>query len=692
MRCVVVVTPLFIAVPAQAVTLTAIEHAPMPAGGVQLQIEADGALPPSKAFMISNPPRLVIDLPQVSSNIAERSQPIDSGAAQSVAVVPADGRTRLVVNLAQAVRWSIKPSGNKLLVMLEAPAAPVASVAGAYTSKASGTGPRVSAVDFRRGEHGEGRVVVALSSPQIQVDTRPQGGRVVVDFKGASLPAELSRRLDVTDFATPVTRIETRPYAGGVRMEVATTGPFEHLAYQANGTYTLEVSPVRDDPAAKRNAKKAYVGEPISLNFQSIEVRAVLQLLADFTGKNLVAADTVTGNITLRLQNVPWDQALDIILTTKGLGKREDGNVMWIAPAEEIAAREQAEFEAQQKLQELAPLYTEFMPVNFAKAADVAALLKNQDHKVLTERGNATVDERTNTLIVNDTEQKLAEVRDLMKTLDVPVRQVLIESRIVNATTNFSKNLGVRFGMSDTRNIGGATTAVSGNLGATSTVINTGLPTDNTTGGPADRLNVNMPAQRIQGVPFNPTSIGLAIAKLPFGRLLELELSALQAEGEGEIISNPRVLTSNQKEAVISQGTEFPYQQASASGATNTQFKDAVLRLKVTPQITPDDHIIMNIAVNKDALNTTATNNNGEPAIDTQKVESQVLVNDGETIVIGGIYEQTKVNNVVRTPFFGDLPYIGTLFRNRSNTNNKKELLIFVTPKIVREELTASKR
>ena len=682
----VAVPPLVGATTAQAVSLTAIEHAPMPAGGVQLQIEADGALPPSKAFMINDPPRLVIDLPQVSSKISARSQRVDSGAAQSVAVVPADGRTRLVVNLTQAVRWSVKPSGDKLLVMLEAPTIAGATTAGAYSSKAGLNGPQVSGVDFRRGEHGEGRVVVALSSPQIQVDTRPQGGRVVVDFKGAGLPAQLSRRLDVTDFATPVTRIETRPYAGGVRMEVATTGPFEHLAYQTNGTYTLEISPVRDDAATRRNAKKAYVGEPISLNFQSIEVRAVLQLLADFTGKNLVAADTVTGNITLRLQNVPWDQALDIILTTKGLGKREDGNVMWIAPAEEIAAREQAEFEARQKLQDLAPLYTEFMPVNFAKAADIAALLKNQDHKVLTERGNATVDERTNTLIVNDTEQKLAEIRDLMKTLDVPVRQVLIESRIVNATTNFSKNLGVRFGASDTRNVAGATTAVSGNLSGTTQLINgETLSADN-------RLNVNMPAQRIQGIPFNPTSIGLAIAKLPFGRLLELELSALQAEGEGEILSNPRVLTSNQKEAVISQGTEFPYQQASASGATNTQFKDAVLQLKVTPQITPDDHIIMDISVNKDALNTTATNNNGEPAIDTQKVESQVLVNDGETIVIGGIYEQTKVNNVVRTPFFGDLPYIGTLFRNRSKTNDKKELLIFVTPKIVREELTASTR
>ena len=673
---------------ALAVNLTGIEHAPTPTGGVQLQIVADGALPIGKSFMINDPPRLVIDLPAVGSTLADRSQAIDSGAVRSVAVVPAEDRIRLVVNLTQPVRWSARPSGNKVLVMLEPPVVSGGSGVPAprVAASAAPTGPQVTAVDFRRGERPDGRAGVNLSSPQVQVDTRPQGGRLVVDFKGVGLPPELSRRLDVTDFATPVTRIETRPYAGGVRMEVATTGAFEHLAYQANGTYTLEVAPVREDPAALRNVKKAYVGEPISLNFQSIEVRSVLQLLADFTGKNLVAADTVTGNITLRLQNVPWDQALDIILTTKGLGKREDGNVMWIAPAEEIAAREQAEFEARQKLQELAPLYTEYMPVNFAKATDVAALLKSEEHKVLTERGNVTVDERTNTLIVNDTEQKLGEIRELMKVLDVPVRQVLIESRIVNASTNFSKNLGVRFGASSDENHGNFHSSISGNLNGTTQLVN------NETLQMNDRLNVNMPAQKIQGVPFSPTSIGLAIAKLPFGRLLELELSALQAEGEGEIISNPRVLTSNQKEAVISQGTEFPYQQASASGATNTQFKDAVLQLKVTPQITPDDHIIMDIAVNKDALNTTATNNNGEPAIDTQKVESQVLVNDGETIVIGGIYEQTKVNNVVRTPFFGDLPYVGMLFRNKSGTNEKKELLIFVTPKIVREEVAAAVR
>lgn len=667
---------------ARAVALTGIDFAATPAGGVQLQVQADGTLAPGKAFLINDPPRLVIDLPATDAALADRTRKIDTGPVATVVVVPSEGRTRLVVNLTETVKWSMTTADNKLLVMLDAPGVAPAAMRGAVTTPAPlarSVGPRLNSVDFRRGERGEGRIVVGLSSPDVQINTRPQGGRVVVEFSGAGLPAELSRRLDVTDFATPVTRVETRPYAGGVRMEVATGTAFEHLAYQANGQYTLEISPVRDDPAARRSMKKAYSGEPISLNFQSIEVRAVLQLLADFTGKNLVAADTVAGNITLRLQNVPWDQALDIILTTKGLGKREDGNVMWIAPAEEIAAREQAEFEAKQKLEELVPLYTEFMPVNFAKASDVAALLKNEDRKVLTERGNVTVDERTNTLIINDTERKLAEVRDLMKALDVPVRQVLIESRIVNANTSFGKNLGVRFGASDTRDIVGGTTAVSGNLNGTTQLLNgETLEAD-------DRLNVNMPAQRLQGVPFNPTSIALAIAKLPFGRLLELELSALQAEGEGEIISNPRVVTSNQKEAIISQGTEFPYQEASAAGNTNTEFKEAVLQLKVTPQITPDDHIIMDIAVNKDALDVSRTNNNGEPAINTQKVESQVLVNDGETIVIGGIYEQTKLNNVVRTPFFGDLPYVGMLFRNKNSSNDRKELLIFVTPKIIRE-------
>lgn len=683
-----VMSPLMPSGAAVAATLKGIDFAATPAGGVQLQIEADGALQPGKAFLINDPPRLVIDLPGTDSALAERTTKVNSGPVGNVVIVPAEGRTRLVVDLEKPVKWSMSPAGNKLLVMLDASGGGSPPIASVRASQAAATGPaaRVTSVDFRRGERGEGRLIVGLSSPNLQVNTRPQGGRVVVEINGATLPPELSRRLDVTDFATPVTRVETRQVAGGVRMEVATGGAFEHLAYQANGQYTLEVSPIRNDAAAARNAKKAYSGEPISLNFQSIEVRAVLQLLADFTGKNLVAADTVSGNITLRLQNVPWDQALDIILTTKGLGKREDGNVMWIAPAEEIAAREQAEFEARQKLSELAPLYTEYMPVNFAKASEVAGLLKSDEHKVLTERGNVTVDERTNTLIVNDTEQKLGEIRDLMKVLDVPVRQVLIESRIVNASTNFSKSLGVKFGAGTNQINGKHQYVASGNLNGTTQAINgQTLQQD-------DRLNVNMPAAKLQGVPFSPTSIGLAIAKLPFGRLLELELSALQAEGEGEVISNPRVLTSNQKEAVISQGTEFPYQQASASGATNTQFKDAVLQLKVTPQITPDDHIIMDIAVNKDALNTTATNNNGEPAIDTQKVESQVLVNDGETIVIGGIYEQTKASNVARTPFLGELPYVGTLFRNKSGRNEKKELLVFVTPKIVREGVTAETR
>ncbi len=688
---VVVVPAALVSASLQAVTLTSIEHAPTPSGGLQLRIQADGQLPPGKAFVINDPPRLVIDLPAVDNAIAERTQQIESGPARSVAVVPAEGRTRLVVNLTQAVRWSLKPSDNMLLVTLDAPTLADMATGGKIAVSAPSTGPKISGVDFRRGERGEGRVVVTLSSPDVQVDTRPQGGRMVIDFKGVGLPDELSRRLDVTDFATPVTRVETRQYAGGVRMEVATTGAFEHLAYQANGQYTLEIAPVRDDSSLARNVKQAYSGEPISLNFQSIEVRAVLQLLADFTGKNLVAADTVSGNITLRLQNVPWDQALDIILTTKGLGKREDGNVMWVAPAEEITAREQAEMEARKKLDELAPLYTEVMRVNFAKVTDMEALFKNEEHKMLTERGSVTVDPRTNTLIVNETEQKLAEIRELLKVVDVPVRQVMIESRIVNASTNFGKNLGVRFGASAEENNGNRNYAVSGNLNGTSQLLNSPtLPPVGPGVVQNDRLNVNLPAQRLQGVPFSPVSIGLAIAKLPFGRLLELELSALQAEGEGEIISNPRVVTSNQKEAVISQGTEFPYQQASASGATNTEFKEAVLELKVTPQITPDDHIIMDISVSKDALNTTATNNNGEPAIDTQKVQSQVLVNDGETLVVGGIYEQTKANNIVRTPFFGDLPYVGRLFQNKSRSNEKKELLIFVTPKIVREGQTVA--
>ncbi|HEX4857851.1 MAG TPA: AMIN domain-containing protein, partial [Usitatibacteraceae bacterium] len=504
---------LLIPINAYAVALTGMNFAATPTGGVQLQVQADGALAPGRAFLINDPPRLVIDLPATDAALPERTKNVDTGPVGTVVVVPGEGRTRLVVNLVETVKWSMTTADNTLLVMLDAPGA-IPSAARSPTPApapmARSAGPRLSSIDFHRGDRGEGRIVVGLSSPDVQVNTRPQGGRVVVEFSGVGLPAELSRRLDVTDFATPVTRVETRQYAGGVRMEVATGGAFEHLAYQANGQYTLEISPVRDDPAAQRNVKKAYSGEPISLNFQSIEVRAVLQLLADFTGKNLVAADTVAGNITLRLQNVPWDQALDIVLKTKGLDMRRKDNVILVAPQAELAAQEKAELEAQKDIQELAPLRTEFLTVNYAKASEIARLVKSTGGgSLLSERGNVTVDERTNTLLVQDTADNLTAIRSMVATLDIPVRQVLIESRIVIVSDDFSRDLGVRAGFTRVSDDIKDLMAVSGSAQATDTIMGSALDNLASSGQPFpvevpfgptfDRYNVNMPVANPAG-------------------------------------------------------------------------------------------------------------------------------------------------------------------------------------------------
>jgi type IV pilus assembly protein PilQ len=673
----------------QAAALLGIDAAPSADGGVQIQLRTDEPVAQPQSFMITDPARLVLDFAGVRSQVAERNRDLKVGPADSVTVVEVGGRTRVVVNLATAQPYRTRLDGSTVVVDIGGRVQPAQAAARSTPlatpalAAATPMGRGIEDVDFRRAEDGRGRVVIRLADPTVPITARAQGTRVLVEFRDAELPARLSRRLDVTDFGTPVTTVETRDRGDRVRVDIDVSGEFDYVAYQTGNEFIIEVSRLTRETLAARRDARIYTGEPISLNFQNIEVRAVLQLLADFTGKNLVASDSVTGTVTLRLQNVPWDQALDIILSARGLAKREDGNVMWVAPAEEIAARERLELETRKQLEELAPLYTENLSVNFAKASDVAALLTTEGNKLLTERGNVTVDERTNTLLVRDTEAKLEEIRELLALLDIPVRQVLIESRVVNASTTFGKNLGVRFGASRSRQPGdGTNIALSGNLNGTTQLVNgETLAAD-------DRLNVNMPAGRLEGINFNPSSIALAIAKLPFGRLLELELSALQASGEGEILSNPRVVTANQREAVIEQGTEIPYQEAAASGATNVEFKEAVLSLRVTPQITPDNHVIMDIEVTNDTPNVTLSNaTTGEPAINTQSVQTQVLVDNGETLVLGGIYQQDSQNQVVRTPFFGDLPYVGRLFQNRSNTSERRELLIFVTPRILEEGL-----
>lgn len=673
--------PVFTASAQQGIALQQVDVSTLPGDRVQIQLGFSGPAPQPQGFTIDNPARVALDFVGVSNALPVKSQPIDAGVARSLTAVEAQGRTRVVLNLSELVAYETRVQGDKVFVTLggAAMAAPAAASA-PMARDVMPSGPRITEVDFRRGAGGEGRVLVALSDPSIVTDVRQEGTRVVVDFLNTSLPPELARRLDVTDFATPVQFIETSARRGNVRMVITPTGEYEHLAYQSDNQFAVEVRPLTREEKVEKEEEFKYTGQKLSLNFQDIEVRAVLQLLADFTGLNLVASDSVRGNVTLRLQNVPWDQALDIILKTKGLDKRIEGNVMMVAPAEEIAAREKLELETKQQVADLAPLRSEILQVNYAKASDIAVLLKAKENNFLTSRGSVTIDDRTNVLLVQDTAEKLDDIRALVAKLDIPVRQVLIESRVVVADTTFQHALGVRFGITTDRETGGDVVnygGVTGNAAGANTLYNGGIPTQN------NRFNVNLPAGDAGFGTFG--TIGLALAKLPFGFLLDLELSAMEADGRGEVISSPRVLTSNQKEASIETGTEVPYQEATSSGATNVEFKKAVLSLKVKPQITPDDRVIMDLSITKDAVNQEVTGGGGEPGIDTNSISSQVLVDNGETVVLGGVFEQNRSTGVRRVPFFGELPYVGWLFRSNFKEDKKKELLIFVTPKIIKE-------
>ncbi len=659
----------------------------------EIQLSLQFANPPTEplAFTIDNPARIALDFPGTNNALASRFQNIGIGIAQSVNAAEAKGRTRVVVNLSRMEDYVTSVSGNNYILTIGASAGSVASSQSttsptaptqSYSSNVSTSGNNINNVDFRRGEDGAARIVVNLSNPNIPIDLSEQGGRVIVDFANTSLPSNLRKRWDVVDFATPVKLFETFADGANTRMIISpdSSKEFEHLAYQSDNQYVVEVRELPEEVVEQRK-KDVFEGERLSLNFQDIEVRSVLQLIADFTNLNMVVSDAVSGNLTLRLKNVPWDQALDIILKTKGLGKRENGNVIYVAPSEEIAAREKLELEAQQQVQELAPLRSEFIQVNYARASDLAALLKSSDNSLLSERGNVTVDERTNNILVQDTALKLNEIRRLVERLDVPVKQVLIESRIVIANDDFSKALGVRFGVSNRdANTGGSDDdfdAIAGNLEGTDDALNGG------TIALGDRLNVDLPAAAATG------SIALALAKLPLGLLLDLELSAAQAESRAEVISTPRVIASNQTTARIEQGTEIPFQSATSSGATDVEFKKAVLSLEVTPQITPDDRVSMKLLVTNDSIGQLVPSGFGGtiPSIDTNEVETDVLVDNGQTIVLGGVYQQDTSNSVSRVPFFADLPFVGVLFRNSSVVDNKSELLVFITPKIISEQL-----
>ena len=677
----------------QAATLDDISYSVLPGERVQLKIELSEPMQGEPmSFTIDNPARIALDFPNTTLGAVTKNQSIDVGVATSVSVVEAAGRTRVVLNLVRSVAYEIDVQGSSVTVTLggDDSGISVAGPPGTTRAYAGGMSSTIEGIDFRRGDDGEGRIIVILSDPSISVDMNLVGGKIVLDFLGAELPSELDRRLDVVDFATPVKEIDTKGHKNGTRMEISTTTQeYDHLAYQSGNTFIVEVRPLDKREQEARKAQIGFTGERLSLNFQDIEVRAVLQLIADFTGLNMVASDTVGGNVTLRLKNVPWDQALDIILKAKGLGMRQIDNVIMIAPNAEIAAREKLELEASKQVEELAPLHTEFIQVNYAKAGELAVLIKAEENSLLSERGSVTTDERTNTLIVQDISASLESIRQMILKLDIPVRQVLIESRIVNADESFAKDLGVRFGYSKdshqknnrTRNeIGPAPNnprVIFGGQESGNIDFGAGTGFVNSVGN--ENLLVDLPSFA------TGASAALVIGKIG-SYLLQLELSALIAEGRGEDIASPKVITTNQREALIESGVEIPYLEASSSGAATISFKKAVLSLTVTPQITPDDRILLDLAVHQDTQG--ANTISGIPVINTKNISTQVMVDNGETVVLGGVYSRSENNSVERVPFFGDLPYVGFLFKRTALEELKSELLIFVTPKILKDDLT----
>jgi type IV pilus assembly protein PilQ len=638
------------------------------------------AAPPS--FTVANPARIAFDFAGTVNALGRSSQDIGQGELRSVALVQASDKTRVVLNLRRLVAHEVALDGRNVVVTLAAAAAPVGDKVAHFAEGRGESKHAIRDIDFRRGQAGEGRVVVDLSDSSTGIDIRQQGQNIIVDFLKTALPDNLRRRLDVVDFATPVQNISTFQQGENVRMVIEPRGQWDHNAYQSDTQFVVEVKPVVPDATPK---KGQYVGEKLSLNFQNVEVRAVLNVLADFTDLNIITSDSVGGNITLRLKDVPWDQAMDIILQTRGLDSRRNGNVIWIAPRDELATREKLALEAAQQINDLEQTRTEAFQMNYQKASDVAKLLSDKAQPILSKRGSAVVDARTNTLFVQDTPSRLEEVRKLLAKIDVPVRQVMIEARIVEASDTFSKNLGVRMGLFEggpsNRGVGG----IHGpNIGGE--LVNTGQAMGIVQGTPVfNGPGVNSDFRAAGLNSFNPGQISFILFNSALTRFLSLELSALEADGKGKIISSPRVLTADQVEAVIEQGTEIPYQQATSSGATSVSFRKANLALKVKPQITPDGNIIMTLDVNKDAPGATT------PAgvqISTKHVKTEVLVENGGTVVIGGIFEQTERTDVTRVPFFGELPGVGWLFRNNSTTSQKTELLVFVTPRIVNERVT----
>ena len=665
-----------------------------------VRIELSEPLAPVPAgFTIQTPPRIAIDLPGVTNALGRSSVEVNQGNLRSVNVAQAGERTRLVLNLKQASSYKAQLQGKTLLLVLEPTGTASAAQAASpeplrFAESLNKDQLALKDIDFRRGNDGAGRVVVELANNQVGVDIRQQGQSLVVEFLRSTLPENLRRRLDVTDFGTPVQSISTAQQGDRVRMTVNPKGNWEHSAYQSDNQFVLEVRPQKVDPN-KLTQGPGYAGEKLSLNFQNIEVRALLQVIADFTNFNVVTSDTVTGNVTLRLKDVPWDQALDIILQAKGLGLRKSGNVIWIAPKDELAAKEKVDLESKAQISALEPVRTQSFQLNYAKAEELAKGLSGQggggstSTKILSARGSVIFETRTNQLFVSDTPSKLEEVQMMISKIDVPVRQVLIEARIVIADDKFGSSLGVKLGALDLRGqrgglpgytvSGDTRVTVGGNMNA---VAGQTLQTD--TLNFSDTSFVTLPAVGQGG--YNPASFALSLFGASSNRFLNLEISALEADGKGKVVSSPRVVTADQQKALIEQGTELPYQTATSSGATALQFRKANLKLEVTPQITPEGSVMLDVDVNKDSVGQATA---AGFAIDTKHVKTQVLVENGGTVVIGGIFEQNDRTDVTKVPFLGDVPVLGNLFKTTTKSSQRTELLIFLTPKVVTERTTA---
>ncbi|MGH1484900.1 MAG: type IV pilus secretin PilQ [Cellvibrionaceae bacterium] len=709
---IIVLGTLFGAGPVFSATLNDLKFSELPGGAVEIRAEFSEPPAVPKGYSIEQPARIVLDFEKTESNLKEKKFPLSFGNAKSAVVLTSAGRTRFIINLVSASSYRTSVEGNTLVTIIDG-----TSKSTTFTRQQENEETRqtftdkidrsITEVDFRRTEKGEGNILLTLSDPMVAVDIEESASGIIVNFVDTDLPQNLRRRLDVVDFATPVKIIESSVDGNNTQVSIEVIGDYDYLAYQADSEYVITVKPLTEEELAARKERFKYVGEKLSLNFQDIKVRAVLEIIADVTGLNLVASDTVDGNITLRLDNVPWDQALDLVLKSKGLDKRQNGNVLLVAPAAEIAERERQEIETRNQLQELAPLRTEFIRIRYANAKDIFELFTGEDDEdsnddsgskstrgILSERGTAIVDERTNSIILTETEDKIEQFKDLIEQVDIPIRQVMIESRIVVANSEFGKEIGVRWGgisagVKDGRlyEAGGSLESFAGNTGA-----NGENNTSNAEGSPAGffggTASTVLSENNIVDLATPNTAGSLAVSFLNSKVLLNLELTAYENSGLAEIVSQPKVITGDKQKATIESGQEIPYQVITDDGIA-IQFREAVLKLDVTPQITPDNRVIMDLIINQDSVSDREilSNTSSVPIIDTTELNTKVLVGDGQTIVLGGIFQQSSVKGETKVPFFGDLPFIGRLFKQNIDEDSKQELLIFITPRILSDSL-----